>query len=150
MPRQKGYRDKGWLSFLALLPEIKDARAHGRSLKGLHEEHRDRLGFGYVQLTRFWRAYTALKPEVAGKPVSLPSGRERTFGNGFLRLPQDDLPPEHAAALAQLQIPAPPPDFTEKLSTISEAPRDFHYDPMDAYRYEFGLKVTEKNDDQRV
>ena len=135
MPNRKGYRAEGRLTFLALLPEIEKALGLGRSLKGFHEEHRDRLGISYAQLTRHWRAYKAARAQGA-KPVSvrqLEPKPERSFRFD----PTDAYRAAPPFGAAPAKAPSGPAETVRPLSTGSEKKRDFHYDPMDAYRFKF-------------
>jgi hypothetical protein len=131
MPNRKGYWAEGRLFFLALLPEIEAALAKARSLRGFHEEHKARLHMSYPQLARYWRAYKASqvqKASPAGKPASAPSKPELDHHSSKVRAPE----------------PSTASRVEKATSTGSEKKRDFHYDPMDAYRYNFGIKEDGK------
>ena len=85
MPRKKGYVRAGQMAFLALLPELRREIAVGRSMLSLHAEYRDRLGFGYVQFTRYVKDYGARRfdfgfENFSGcRPSGLPSAHAGAF-----------------------------------------------------------------------
>ena len=116
MPRKKGYVRAGQIAFLALLPELRREIAEGRSLLSLHAEYRDRLGFGYVQFTRYVKDYGVRRFDAAS------------------RLSADSAPRVSPAPVPEASKPVP-----AKQPLVPEGAElpTFHYDPMDAYRKKF-------------
>jgi hypothetical protein len=104
----------GYINFLALLPEIQRAADDGHTLAWFYWNNRDRITRSYPQFARYWRKYKAANPKRAHP--SSPSAEPRLQRTPLATLNQ-------AAAKA---LPAPEEE--------DEKYRDFHYDPMDAYR----------------
>jgi hypothetical protein len=116
VPRKKGYVRAGQIAFLALLPELRREISGGRSMLSLHAEYRDRLGFGYVQFTRYVKDYGARRLDAASRLVA-------------------DSPPRVPPA----SVPEPSKSVPAKQLLVPEGAElpTFHYDPMDAYRKKF-------------
>jgi hypothetical protein len=116
VPRKKGYVRAGQIAFLALLPELRREIAEGRSMLSLHAEYRERLGFGYVQFTRYVKDYGGCRFDAVSKPSS------------------NATPPILPASTSE---PARPLSAKKPLVVEGAELPTFHYDPMDAYRKKF-------------
>ncbi len=82
----------------------------------LHAEYRDRLGFGYVQFTRYVKDYGARRFDAASRLSA-------------------DTPPRVLSA--PMPEPSKPPPSKQPLVVEGAELPTFHYDPMDAYRKKF-------------
>jgi hypothetical protein len=126
--RPKGFQAAGKLRFLVLKPEIEKALAEERSLKGFYELNKDRLKLSYSQLCRYVRAF--------GVREAIGQQQGRFIRGGALEKAASPNSP-HAEALRtanRLEGARPP---MQTVPSKPDAPRDFHYDPMDAYRIKF-------------
>jgi hypothetical protein len=137
VPRRKGFRNEGRVEFLVLLPEIRKALSEGRSLKGFYLENRGRLRLSYSQLSRYVQAF------------GVRAGVEKAQAlSAAPPVPLQERPPQYGRPSPDSEnrqaMPAPPqPAASEPqrarapVAPNTEPPRDFHYDPMDAYRIKF-------------
>jgi hypothetical protein len=116
VPRKKGYVRAGQIAFLALLPELRREIAGGRSMLSLHAEYQDRLGFGYVQFTRYVKDYGARCFDAASRPSA---GAAPRVAPAPMPEPSKPLPAKQPLVVEGAELPT------------------FHYDPMDAYRKKF-------------
>ncbi len=137
VPRRKGFRNEGRVEFLVMLPEIRKALSEGRSLKGFYLENSGRLRLSYSQLSRYVQAF-GVRAEVE-KAQALSAAPP---------VPLQEAAPHHERASPDPQNRRAPPAPANPAASESqkarapvlpktESPRDFHYDPMDAYRIKF-------------
>jgi hypothetical protein len=81
-------RRNGKADFALLVGEIETALRARNSMRSVYERHRDRLGFGYVQFTRYVREFlgcparlasagAAKAPGQPAMPAAAPVGRPR-------------------------------------------------------------------------
>ena len=137
VPRRKGFRNEGRVEFLVMLPEIRKALSEGRSLKGFYLENSGRLRLSYSQLSRYVQAFD-VRAEV-----------EKTQAlSAALPVPLQESPPQYGRPSPDPENRRAPPAQANPAASESqrarapvlpktEPPRDFHYDPMDAYRIKF-------------
>jgi len=120
-----------------MLPEIRKALSEGRSLKGFYLENSGRLRLSYSQLSRYVQAFD-VRAEV-----------EKTQAlSAALPVPLQESPPQYGRPSPDPENRRAPPAQANPAASESqrarapvlpktEPPRDFHYDPMDAYRIKF-------------
>jgi hypothetical protein len=85
-----GRRRNGKADFALLVGEIETALRARHSMRSIYERHRDRLGFGYVQFTRYVREFlgcparlaaagvaAGTAPDQPAMPAAAPAGRPR-------------------------------------------------------------------------
>ena len=83
--REKREWGAGRMAFLTRRKAIQTELDAGGSLAAVHAEHRDALGIGYVQFTRYVRQYLREASDARPKPqpVRKPPDREASPRQGF-------------------------------------------------------------------
>ncbi len=126
VPRPKGFQAAGKMRVLVLVPEIEKALAGERSLKGFYEVNKGRLNLSYSQLCRYVRA------------LGVRENIKRRQGSLFESLSKEKAPVQGNAGVAPVSpgrdAEAGPGKFVYLGPPEPEKYRDFHFDPMDAYR----------------
>jgi hypothetical protein len=114
-PAKRGPKPTALSMFLALKPGIAEALKAGLKRRTLYEKHSDALGVGYPQFTRYVKRY--ILNETPQPPKGLPRVEKA-------RPVSDD----------ETQNPVRAPARTGPISTASQTPRKFEFDPTRANR----------------
>jgi hypothetical protein len=104
-----GRRRNGKADFALLLDEIEKALRARNSMRCVYERHRDKLGFGYVQFTRYVREFLGCPARLAAAGVAA------------------------ATAPDQPAVPATAPGARPR-QALSTSPKRFQFDPMSVDR----------------
>ena len=130
--RRRAHWGDGRIVFFALRAEIVGELDRKVPMSRIYAKHRLRLGISYRQFIRLVREFR----EQAGRaPAAAP-------------VPLQEIPPQYGRASPDPENrrapPAPANPAASELQRArapvlpkTEPPRDFHYDPMDAYRIKF-------------
>ncbi len=130
--RRRANWGDGGIAFFALRAEIAGELDRKVPMSRIYAKHRLRLGISYRQFIRLVREFR----EQAGRaPAAAP-------------VPLQEIPPHHERASPDPENRRAPPAPANPAASESqrarapvlpktEPPRDFHYDPMDAYRIKF-------------
>jgi hypothetical protein len=122
-------RQNGRIAFIVCRDDIRTELERGATMIAVYDMFATRLGFGYVQFTRYVNA------DIRGKPPK-PRGKRKAAAAEWGR-------PDAAAGPSSPHGPAgvPPSPGAEKPAASGPrtlGPRklpEFHYDPMDAIRH---------------
>ena len=122
-------RQNGRIAFIACRDDIRAEIERGATMIAVYDMFAARLGFGYVQFTRYVNA------DIRGKPPK-PRGKRKapTAERGWPDVAAGPSSPHGPAGVS----PSPGAETPAASGPRMMGPRklpEFHYDPMDALRY---------------